>query len=414
MVWSLLNIYHLLIRIQFMDLRKEAKSIESKLIEYRRQIHMNPELGFEEYKTSEYICKVLDNQGIEYRNKIAKTGVVATIKGNGEGRRIMIRADMDALPLQEENDVPYKSKIDGKMHACGHDAHVACLLGAAELLNNHKDEFKGIVDLLFQPAEEGPGGAVPMIQEGAIGDSSKPHIDAALALHVAVMKESGYIGVKDGPISGSADEIFVTVMGKGGHASAPHLTTDPVFVAMQIGIAIQGWLSRMFDPVQPRVITFGKIHGGSRNNIIGTSCKMDGTLRTLNEELRESIKSKLPGFVSSVAETYGSTAVTEIKTGYGVGVNAKEINDHIRKTYSDLFGKEKIIEIENPGLGAEDFFDFSLKGKIPVAMFRLDTRNEERGIISQNHSSTRDIDEDALHIGAATLAGTAMSFLNSK
>ncbi|MCY3410721.1 MAG: amidohydrolase [Candidatus Heimdallarchaeota archaeon] len=394
-----------------MDLKKEAEAIKETIIEYRRHIHMNPELGFEEFETSKFIQSKLKELGVEFKT-YAKTGVVGTIRGSADGKRIMIRADMDALPVHEVNEVAYKSKIDGKMHACGHDTHVACLLGAAKLLKQNASEFKGIVDVLFQPAEEGPGGATPMIKEGAIGDPDKPHIDAAISLHVYNENRWGMIALKDGTISGSADELYITVQGRGGHASEPHMTIDPVYIAMQIGVAIQGWLSRTTDPVEPKVITIGKIVGGDRNNIISDTCKMDGTLRTLNEEVREDILSRLPEFVDSIARSFGGRAELEIVRGYAVGINDKNLNDHFRKVYAEMYGDEGIHEFPNPMLGAEDFYDFSLKGKIPVSMIMLDGYDKEQGMIHPNHHSKFDVNENCLPIGSATLAGTAISFLN--
>ncbi len=376
---------------------------------------MNPELGFEEFETSKYIKSILDKIGVGYKG-FAETGVVATIKGNGEGKRIMIRADIDALPIVEENDVPYKSQIEGKMHACGHDAHIAGLLGVTELINNHKDDFKGTVDLLFQPAEEGPGsgGAVPMIKAGAIGDPNNPHIDAAISLHVGnFLDGGGQIGVKDGPFTGSSDEIYIKVIGESCHASAPHEGVDPVHIAAQITTSIQGWLTRFIDPVEPVVFTVGKIDGGTRYNIVSDTAQMDCTLRTLNEEVRGKIKEALPKFCDGIAKAHGGSAEVKIIKGYGVGVNAKEINDHIRKTYTELFDADNLIEQEKPVLGAEDFFEFSLRGKIPVAMFWMSTTNKDKGFIAPNHSSTFDIDEEVLYMGAATLAGSAISYLNS-
>ncbi len=392
-----------------MNLAKEAKSIEDKLVEYRRHLHMNPELGFEEYETQKYICEKLDALGIEYK-KYAKTGVVGTVVGNGDGKRIMIRADIDALPMQEQNDVEYKSRNDGKMHACGHDTHTSILLGVAELINNHRSDFKGTVDLLFQPAEEGPGGATPMIEDGAIGNP--PHIDAAIALHIGNFFKAGIIGYRDGPFTGSADEIYITINGKSGHASAPHETVDPVYVAAQLYVALQGWLTRTIDPVEPVVLTMGKFVGGERQNIISDKCIMEGTLRTLNEEVRNKIKSELSEFANNIAKAYGATADVKIIKGYYVGVNDAMLNKFIVKSYSELFDSEGAMEMPKPVLGAEDFYHYGLGGKIPVSMFWLDGKNEEKGFVAPNHSSQFDIDESVLYIGSATLAASAISFLN--
>ncbi|MCY3413853.1 MAG: amidohydrolase [Candidatus Heimdallarchaeota archaeon] len=394
-----------------MNIADQAKALSGKIIQYRRLVHQNPELGFEEIETQKFICSHLDKLGIEHKT-MAKTGVLATIHGTGKGKRILIRADIDALPMQEENDVEYRSVNPGKMHACGHDAHIAGLLGVAELVLTNKEYFKGTIDLVFQPAEEGPGGASPMIEEGAIGDPENPRIDAAIALHVENREKGGMIGIKDGPLTGSADEIYITFRGKGGHASAPHETIDPVYIAAQAYVSIQGWLSRVIDPVEPIVFTAGKFIGGDRNNIIPDTCRMECTLRTLNEEVRDKIKSDLPRFVDTIAMAYGGSAEVEIIHGYAVGVNNKIINDHIRKVYAEMFDAADIREEEKPILGAEDFFEFSLKGKVPVSMFWMDTYNEEKGIIHPNHSSKFDVDDEKLYIGAATLAAAAISFLN--
>ncbi len=398
----------------FSEIKDFAYSIESKIIKNRRHIHMNPELGFQEIKTSEYICEKLDELGIPYKKGIAKTGIVATINGElGNGKRIMIRADMDALPMQELNDVPYKSTNDGVMHACGHDNHVAILLGVAEVLNKFKSKFKGTVYLLFQPAEEGPGGARPMVEEGAIGPKENPNIDAALALHIVAgdVFTVNHIGVKDGPMTGSADELYFTIKGKGGHASAPHEGIDPVFIAAQIVTNFQGWLSRNIDPMEPRVFTIGKIVGGTRNNIIPDECKMEGTLRTLNEDVRDKILAELPKFAKNTAKLYGGDAELKINRGYAVGVNSKEINDHIRLVMKEMYEPDALIEVPKAQLGAEDFYEFSLRGKIPVSMFWLGAGGGKYKY--PNHSPLFDVDERALPMGASILSATAISYLNS-
>ena len=403
-----------------MSLLDEVDKINEKLISVRRKLHENPELGFLEFETAKLIKNRLDELGIPYNSEIAKTGIVATIVGKSAGKRLMIRADMDALPLQEDSDVPYKSKNDNVMHACGHDCHVSCLLGAAEILIQKKNEFEGTILLIFQPAEETsplgyydvPGGAGPMVLEGAIGDPNNPEIDAAIALHVNAQHPTGTISIRGGPSMGSADEIQIIVKGKGGHGSAPHMAIDPIYISSQIYIGIQGFLSRRIAPIEPRVFTIGKIESGSRHNIISDRAVMEGTFRTLNQEVRDIIIEEVPNLIKSIAETYGGEAEVKIQGGYPVGVNDEGLAKLIQETTIELFGEEKLI-IPPAILGAEDFYEFGMGGKIPVAMFWLGGQNEEKGFMAPNHSNYFDFDEDALKIGTTMLVGVALNYLKT-
>lgn len=408
------------------EIRQLAEAEKSELIEVRRQLHMNPELGFLEFETAKLIKSKLDGMGIPYKAEIARTGVIATIQGNGPGKTLLIRADMDALPMQEDRDVPYKSKVDEVMHACGHDTHVSCLLSTAKILNRNKDKFKGTVKLVFQPAEESSkeydptgkiaGGALPMIMEGGLGDPESPEVDAALALHIIAGDEpeaaTGHIGVKDGAFTGSADEIIININGKGGHASAPHTAVDPIYIASQVYIALQGFITRTIDPMEPVVLTMGKIVGGFRQNIISETCTMEGTLRTQNEDVRDKIKEHIPKIASSIAESFGGAAESIIYTGYPVGSNDKEMNDHIRKVTKEMYGEQAVVEVPAQ-LGAEDFYEFGFRNKIPIAMFWLGAGNKDKDMIYHNHSNFFDIDEESLPMGTAILSATAISYLNS-
>ena len=405
-----------------MSIRNEAEQLEPYLVQIRRKIHENPELGFKEYETTKLICSELDKLQISYEKEIALTGIVATLQGGkGPGKTLLIRADMDALPLIEETNLPFKSKNEGVFHACGHDSHVSCLLGAATILKKKQQEFKGIVKFVFQPAEEtstiynkkGSGGALPMIQE-------RPDIfnqDAALALHVFSSTEDyaklGNIAIKDGPHSGSADEFYVTVHGKGGHASAPHTAIDPVFIAAQIYTSLQGYLSRTVDPIEPYVFTVGKILGGFRNNIISETCRMECTLRTLNEDLRKKLHLEIPEFMKNIAKSFGGTAEVDIVVGYPVGSNSPDLNQYIAKAVRELYGDQALVRREKAILGAEDFYEFGFKNKIPIAMFDLGGANKDKGMVNTNHSNKFDFDEKALPIGTAILVGTALNYLNS-
>ncbi|MHA2501640.1 MAG: M20 metallopeptidase family protein, partial [Candidatus Kariarchaeaceae archaeon] len=253
------------------EYRQRSESMRADLVSMRRKIHENPELGFQEFETAAFIKAELDKLGISYRSEIARTGIIATIEGSRPGKTLLIRADMDALPMIEDADLEFKSKNHGVFHACGHDTHVTCLLGTAKILMENRDKFGGTVLLVFQPAEEGSkeydptgkiaGGALPMVMEA--GDVLNPdNLDGVLALHIVSGEDDhehvGKIGVGDGPFSGSADEIFVDIIGKGGHASSPHSAVDPVYIASQVSVALQGWLTRFVDPMEPVVVTFGK------------------------------------------------------------------------------------------------------------------------------------------------------------
>lgn len=410
-----------------MDLRKASEAYKSELIRIRRHVHMNPELGFLENETSKFIQEELTKLGLDYK-VFARTGLTSEIKGEaGDGKTILIRADIDALPLQEDNDVEYKSRNDGVMHACGHDTHIACLIGVAKLLLDNKDQFKGKVLLVFQPAEEGSklydptgeisGGAVPMIKEGALGDLENPIIDAAIALHIVAGEEDEVmypkIGVKDGLLTAAADEIYADIIGKGGHGSAPHQAVDPVYLTSIIVSQLQGMLTRYVDPMEPHVLTFGKIVGGTRQNIIPDSVRIEGTLRTLDRELRENLLGKIASFIETTAELHGGTAKVQILRGYGVGVNDKTLNNHIRTAFTQYYDKENLVETEKAQLGAEDFFEFGLEGKLPTSMFWLNAGNREKNMTSPNHSNFFDIDEDSLPIGTTVLAQSAINYLNS-
>ncbi|MCE7733934.1 MAG: amidohydrolase [Candidatus Heimdallarchaeota archaeon] len=412
-----------------MSIIDEVRELEDFLIKTRRIIHQNPELGFEEKETAALICKELDNLNIPYTKEIAITGVIGIIEGKkGSGKTLLLRADMDALPLPEDTNLEFKSNNNGIFHACGHDSHVACLLTTAKLLKKHENDFAGKVMLVFQPAEEGSmvydptgkisGGALPMIMEAGdiIGNKDNPKIDGALALHVISSPHPrdvlGKIGIEDGPFTGSSDELLVKIKGKGGHASAPHTAVDPVYIASQVNVALQGWLTRTLNPMKPVVITFGKIVGGLRNNIISETCEMEGTLRTLDEDVRDQILGGIGEFVSGIAEAYGAQAEVTIMRGYPVGHNSKEMNDLIRESVTELYGNEAIYDY-GAILGSEDFFEFGFRNKVPIAMFWLGGSNVDKGMVHENHSNYFDYDEEALVIGTAVLFSTTMKFLAS-
>ncbi|MBK5113503.1 MAG: amidohydrolase [Candidatus Heimdallarchaeota archaeon] len=393
------------------DVWKIANEIKKEIIEFRRHFHMYPELGYEEEKTSEFVIKKLKELSIEVTPNLAKFGVTGLIKGAaGQGKTIGIRADMDALPILEENDVPYKSKHDGKMHACGHDAHTAILLGVAKILVKMKDKIKGNVKLIFQPAEEGLGGAKPMVQEGALKD---PEVSAVIALHMADEVEVGHIEVKDGSFTASADKIWFDIEGKGGHAASPHDTIDPIMVGSHLITALQTVASRNTDPVDPVVLTIGTFNAGTVYNVIPRTAHMTGTIRSLKQEVREATFESAKRIAEGVAKAFGAKITPGIKRGYSPGYNSPELNVLLKQATSELVGEDKVHIAEAPSMGAEDFYEFSDNNRIPVAMFWLGILNEKKGIIHPGHNPKYDIDEDALPLGCAILSLTALKYLTN-
>lgn len=391
------------------EVKKIAEEIKDEIISIRRQIHMNPELGYEEFETSKLVAQKLEEFGIEITTGVAKTGVIGLIKGEAsKGTTIGIRADMDALPLQEENEIPYKSKVDGKMHACGHDAHTAILLGVGKILSQMKDKIKGNVKLFFQPAEEGLGGAKPMVDEGAL---KNPEVSAVIALHVDEEVKVNTIEMKDGSLTASSDKFWIDIIGKGGHAALPHMTIDPIIVGANIVNLIQTIPSRNTNPVHSVVVTVGTFNAGSAYNIIPDSAHLTGTIRALTPEDRDATHEHLERIVKGVQETFGGEVKVRIKRGYNPGLNSPELNEILKEAAKEIISEENIIIAQYPTMGAEDFFDFSDNYRIPVTMFWLGTGNEEKGIIYPGHNPKFDIDEDAIPIGCSILALTALKYL---
>ena len=386
-------------------LRETADELAETLTRHRRQVHRCPELAFAEHQTAAYIEQELDRFGVTHR-RAAGTGVVAVV---GEGDRcIGVRADMDALPIGEAAGRDgYRSENEGISHACGHDAHVAIGLGLAELAT--QVPLGGKLALYFQPAEEGPGGAEPMVAEGVLDD---PTPEAVIALHVAAEYPVGTVAVHPGPSSGSDDRVRITISGVGGHAAYPYLSVDPVPAAAEIISAMQQLVTREVNPVQPVVFTFGKISGGTRHNIIAPQVELDGTFRTLHEHNRELLKRRIPELVGAIASAHRATAEVEIIPGYAVGVNDSNLIDLIESAAGAVVPADRILRESEPGLGAEDFFAFGSTG-IPVAMFNLGVANPAKGIEGAHHSPEFDIDEDALPDGLAVFAETIRRFFEA-
>lgn len=393
-----------------MDFLSEAKRVEPEIIKTRRSIHQHPELAYHEEVTARLVAERLDSMGIAVRKGVGGTGVVGTLEGSKRGHVVALRADMDALPVQELSDVEFKSKVDGVMHACGHDTHVAMLLGAARILAENRGQLYGTVKFLFQPAEEhgGRGGAMPMIEDGAM---KGPKVDYVFGLHIDSTRRSGEFGVKAGAIAAAPDTFKVKIIGRGGHGSAPHETVDPIYVAAHVILALQGVSSRMINPVRPFVISVGAVHSGTKENIIPDVATLEGTIRTLDEPTRRRAKRKVEAVAKGVCRTFGASAEVEFeKDAYPVTVNDPKATEEAVRVLKRIPGM-KIKRIEAI-LGGEDFSRFLQKA--PGTFYFLGTDNPAKGCAYPNHSSRFKVDEDVLKFGAASLAMLAFEFGNPK
>jgi amidohydrolase len=387
--------------------KKLSAGLSHEIAGLRRQIHSNPELAFEEFETSGLVCRFLQETGIGFRAGVAKTGVVGLIEGKNPGKKVVaLRADMDALPVTELNEVPYKSAVPGKMHACGHDVHTACLLGAAKILKTLSGEFEGSVKLIFQPSEEKyPGGARVMIGEKVL---ENPAVNLIFGQHVYPDLEAGKIGLKSGEYMASTDEIFITVKGKGGHGATPHKNIDPVLIASHIIVALQQIISRNLNPVQPSVLTFGRVIADGRTNVTPDEVKLDGIMRTFDESWRHEMQQRITKMATSIAEGMGGSCQVVFDQGYPVLINDTELTGRAKKHAIDYLGSENVFDLEMRTT-AEDFAYFARE--IPGCFYRLGVRNESKGITSNLHSATFDIDESAIETGMGLMAWMALSEL---
>ncbi|MFN7117226.1 MAG: M20 family metallopeptidase [Saprospiraceae bacterium] len=373
----------------------------AEIVQIRRHLHQHPELSFQEAQTSLYIAEKLQSFGIPFQRGIAENGVVGLIKGkNPDSKIIALRADMDALPILEANDVPYKSQNEGVMHACGHDVHTASLIGAAKILYNIKEELNGTIKLIFQPAEElFPGGASIMIQEGVL-ENPKPA--SIFGQHVHPPLPVGKIGMRPGSYMASADELYVTVHGKGGHGALPQDCIDPIVITSHIITALQQIVSRYGDPTIPSVLTFGKINStGGATNIIPNEVKLEGTFRTMNEKWRFEAHKRMKTIAESIAESMGGSCDFDIKVGYPVLYNEPELTARARAYAQEFLGAENVVELPIR-MTAEDFAYYSQQ--MPACFYRLGTGNPAKNITSPIHTNTFDIDEDALEVGMGLMA----------
>jgi amidohydrolase len=380
-------------------IKQLAASMAGEFVANRRYLHTNPELSFQEFNTQKYVAEQLKSMGIT-PTEIANTGLVATIEGrNPDSKVVALRADMDALPIVEANDVPYKSQNPGVMHACGHDVHTASLLGTSRILSQLKNDFEGTVKLVFQPAEEkAPGGASIMIEQGALQNPA-PH--KMLGQHVAPNIPVGKIGFREGMYMASADELYLTVKGKGGHGAMPENCIDPVLIASHIIVSMQQIISRNRNPRYPSVLTFGKVIANGATNVIPNEVYIEGTFRAMDEQWRAEGLEKIRKIAELTAEAMGGTCEVFIQKGYPFLQNEPELTRRMKGAAIDYMGQENVIDLDI-WLAAEDFAFYT--HHVDACFYRLGTRNEERGIISGVHTPTFDIDENALEIGAGLMS----------
>lgn len=377
------------------------------IIGIRRHIHQHPELSFEEVETSRYIQEQLNSAGIPFKKGYAGTGIAGRIDGrSGNGMTVALRADMDGLPVQEKNDLPFKSINEGKMHACGHDLHMASLLGASRILNSLRDEFDGRILLIFQPAEEKlPGGANLMLQEGVFADGLP---DVIIGQHVMPLLETGKIGYKAGKYMASTDELYLTVKGRGGHAAMPYQLIDPVLIAAHIVVALQQIVSRQANPAIPSVLSFGKVEALGATNIIPSEVKLAGTFRTMNEMWRKEAHERITQMAKSIAVGMGGECEVDIQHGYPVLYNHEEYTRRAVSYSKRLLGEKNVVDLELR-MTAEDFAYFA--EKIPGVFYRFGITDAENKYTSPLHSSGFMADEGSLKTAMANMAYITLCFL---
>lgn len=413
------------------DAATVSPELDAWMRETRRYLHMNPELSLDENNTSKLVSGHLKELGIEHKTGVGGdgrslfmdanalkaagivpgpttggTGILGIINGRKPGKTLLIRADMDALPIDEQNDVPYKSTKPGVMHACGHDVHTTVLMGVAEVLNGLRDQFDGTVKLMFQPAEEGPGGAVAMINDKILED---PKVDAALALHVGVGMRAGQIAVRPGAAHAAADTVKIVVNGVGGHAARPHAAVDTMVVAAHILIAIQNIVAREVDPFEPAVVTFGTLHGGTANNIIPPMAEMTGTVRTHSPAVRDLIERRIGEIATGVAKAMRAEATVVYLRGYPSMRNDEALTELVREAATEVLGADNVIERE-PSMAGEDLA--FVAERVPTCMFGLGVSDPSRDIIYPPHHPRFDADEDALATGVKVMVASALRYLN--
>jgi amidohydrolase len=392
--------------IDLSQIRLEIRSLQSRLVEWRRRFHQRPELGFQEQLTSEFISQKLTEMGIKHQTGIAKTGIVATIEGTLPGRVLAIRADMDALPIQEANEVSYRSQHDGIMHACGHDGHTAIALGTAYYLSQHRDAFKGTVKIIFQPAEEGPGGAKPMIEEGVL---KNPDVDAIIGLHLWNNLPLGTLGVRAGALMAAVECFRARINGRGGHGAMPHQTVDSIVVGAQIINALQTIVARNVNPLDSAVVTVGEFQAGKALNVIADSATMSGTVRYFNPALEDYIGKRIDEIFAGVCQSHGATYELEYWQLYPPTINDTRMAELVRSVAIEVVETPAGVVPECQTMGGEDM-SFFLQ-EVPGCYFFLGSANPEKGLAYPHHHPRFDFDETALAMGVEMFVRCVEKFL---
>lgn len=388
---------------------KIAEKIENELIEIRRNIHSYPEIGLKEKKTAALIEKKMRELDLDVKTNICETGVVATLKGKYPGNTLLIRADMDCLPITELNNLEYKSKHKGFMHACGHDAHVAWTIGAAIILSELRDEIHGNIKFVFQPAEElpVPAGAETMIKEGVLND---PDVTSVIGAHVWPDIDSGKIGIKNGPMMASPDLFKIIVKGEGGHGAKQHTCVDPIFLANQIYMNLQTIVSKKIDPLESVLLSIGMFSGGSSANIIPETVEMQGTVRTFSFDLRDKMPKMIEAIIKGIVEPAGGTYEFEYTSNCPPVINDENMVSLVEKAGKDILGNNNVIKLKKPTMIGEDFSYYQMH--VPGVFFFVGTKNVDKGIVNPLHSPNFNIDEDILAKTSAVLAQSAIIFSN--
>jgi len=395
------------LKIQEIKISQEVLALKAEMIGLRRHFHQYPELGNKEVKTGKYIAGYLKKLGLVVKENIAKTGVIGLLKGNYAGKTILYRADMDALEIDEKNNVEYKSKHTGIAHMCGHDAHMAIALITAKLFSAQKNKLRGNIKFVFQPSEELiPGGAKAMIEEGVM---KNPEVGGALGLHVWQDLAVGKVGIKPGPLFASIDLVSLRVIGKGGHGAMPQYTVDPIMISAHIITSLQALITREIDPLQSSVLTFGQIHAGTACNIIPEESFLQGSLRCFNPEIRKYAAKRITEISKGIADAFGGRCEVDIARGHPTVNNDPEFTSIVLQAARETVPNDNISNDCN-NMGSEDMAYFF--NKAPGCLFLLGTSNKEKGLTSKHHSPRFNIDEDALPIGAEIVRKTILKFLD--